>query len=366
MKPKILLLVITGWMFMATAHGASLEKAEIPSLISVLNDAKTLTLCGERVPTDVQDVRERLEKELLLTTWDRSQVLLWLKRSRRYLPLIEQSFKENDLPEDLKYVAIAESALRAHAGSPKGAVGYWQFIRSTGRKYGLVINRYIDERRHITRSTQAAVRYLDVLYKEFGSWTLAIAAYNMGEKGLRAEILAQGTQDYYRLYLPLETQRFIFRILAIKLIISDPARYGFVLSDRDYYPPLVFDSVEIDCPQEIPVFIVAQAAETYFKVIKDLNPHIRGHYFKRGRHQIWIPAGASSGFRFRYRQQVSMYTSDKKERVYVVRKGDNLSSIAAAFDVPLAALIIWNRLDLKRPIYPGQRLIIYPGTGYKK
>jgi hypothetical protein len=268
--------------------------------------------------------------------------------------------RKNGLPEDLKYLAIAESALRPHAGSRKGAIGFWQFMAHTGRRYGLVINRYIDERRNIFTSTAAAARYFKELNKLFESWTLAAAAYNMGEKGLMAEILEQNTDNYYQLYLPLETQRYIFRVLSVKLILSGPERYGFNLTEKDYYPPLTFDRIQVECFREIPIRIVAKAAKTHFKVIKDLNPEIRGHYLTKGRRNILIPKRASAGFQDAYQRYVKAFVAAEKERVYIVKKGDNLSSIANRFGIPLQALIIWNRLDLSRPIHPGDRLIIYP------
>ncbi|MEW6674272.1 MAG: transglycosylase SLT domain-containing protein [Thermodesulfobacteriota bacterium] len=344
--------------FLAGTAGSN-ELSDFPSLVSSLRPDPSLEFCGGRVPLENHDVRERFEKELLLTLWDRSQVILWLKRSRRYLPHIEQMLKVNGLPDDIKYVAVAESALRPHAGSNKGAMGFWQFMADTGRKYGLNVNAYVDERRNIFASTAAAIRYLKDLYLKFGSWELAAAAYNMGEEGLMAEILEQDTKNYYQLYLPLETQQYIFRILSVKLILLDPEKYGFKLADDDYYPPLEYDQVQVDCRQETPIRIVAQAANTYFKAIKDLNPELRGHYLREGPHKILIPKGASEDFQNRYEKLAAKYLSARKEKVYIVKKGDNLSVIAEKFDVPLAALIIWNRIDLKRPIHPGQRLIIY-------
>jgi len=335
------------------------ELSDFSSLVSSLGVDPALEFCGKKVPVENQEVRERFEKELLLTLWDRPQVILWLKRSRRYLPHIEQVLKENGLPDDIKYIAFAESALRPHAGSSKGAMGFWQFMADTGRNYGLRIDAYVDERRNIFSSTAAAIRYLNELYQKFGSWELAAAAYNMGEEGLMAEILEQDTNNYYQLYLPLETQRYVFRILSVKLILLNPEKYGFKLNDADYYPPLSYDQVQVDCRQETPIRIVAQSANTYFKAIKDLNPEIRGHYLGEGTHKILIPKGASAGFENRYAELVAKYIAARKEKVYIVSKGDNLSSIAEKFDVPLAALIIWNRIDLKRPIFPGQRLIIY-------
>jgi hypothetical protein len=146
----------------------------------------------------------------------------------------------------------------------------------------------------------------------------------------------------------------------VKLILSNPEEYGFNLTDEDYYPPLTFDRIQFDCFQETPIRIVAKAAKTHFKVIKDLNPEIRGHYLAAGNHNILIPKGASEGFEDRYRRLEKEFLEARKGRVYIIKKGDSLSSIAHKFDVPIASLIIWNRIDLSRPIHPGDRLIIYP------
>ena len=331
-----------------------------PDLISGVRISGPLDFCGEAVPLENQDVRERLEKELLLTVWDRPQVALWIKRSNRYLPIIEKMLKESDLPQDLKYIAVIESALRPHAGSRRGAIGFWQFLEATGLKYGLVINSEKDQRRSVFHSTQAAIAYFKELYDLLGSWTLAAAAYNMGEQGLLSEILAQKTQDYYQLYLPLETQRYVPRIIAAKIILSDPDTYGFHYTREDLYPPLQFDRLKLHCFQETPIFLIAQAAKTGFKNIKDLNPEIRGHYLAAGSHWILVPRGAADGFQERFKVLVEQWEAENKDRIYVVKEGDNLSTIAERFNVPLPALIIWNRLEDKKHIYPGDRLVIYP------
>jgi hypothetical protein len=336
-----------------------LEPAHFPSLISSLKIDTPLVFCGEQVPIEVQEIRERLDKEVLLSLWYRPQVILWLKRSRRYFPIIEEMLRKNDMPDDLKFVAIAESALRPHARSRKGAVGFWQFIKYTGRKYDLVINSRFDQRRNIFASTQAAINLFKDLHEELGSWTLAAAAYNMGEEGLMAEILEQGINDYYQLYLPLETQRYVFRIIAIKMIFNDPEKYGFDLSEEDYYPALRFDQVQVECDDETPIRIVAEAAKTNFKVIKDLNPEIRGHYLPKGSHKILIPKWVSKDFHARYKNLLKRWSTGQRERTYMVRTGDSLTSIADQFGVPLASVIIWNRLDRKAVIHPGDRLIIY-------
>jgi membrane-bound lytic murein transglycosylase D len=356
------------WMFFAplcaallfgpTCDAREMESARFPSLAAALKVPTPLTFCDELVPLEVQEVRERLEKELLLSLWDRPQVILWLKRSSRYLPVVEGMLKGAGLPEDIKYAAIAESALRPHAGSHKGAIGFWQFRKATGRRYGLRIDGRIDERRNIYTSTKAAIGYLRELKKTFGTWTLALAAFNMGENGLMTEILEQGTNDYYRLYLSLETQRYVFRILSVKLILSDPASYGFHLLPEDLYPPLEFDRVTFDLSRETAIRAVAEAAKTHFKMIKDLNPEVRGYVLSSGSHTLSVPKGSGPGLQVRLTDLLAAKAADEEEQVYVVKEGDNLSSIAEQFNIPLPAIILWNRLDPGRPIHPGDKLII--------
>jgi membrane-bound lytic murein transglycosylase D len=359
-KWKSLLLLSAVILSFSPAYADPLESSGFPTLLTSIKLDTVPDFCGEEVPTAKQEVKERLEKELLLSLWNRPQVILWLKRSKRYLPPIEELLKNAGMPDDLKYVAITESALRPHAHSRKGAVGFWQFVSYTGEKYGLVINDRIDERRNIFASTRAAIRYFKDLHEIFGSWTLAAAAYNMGEEGLMAEILEQGNNDYYNLHLPLETQRYILRIIAIKLILTNPAEYGFSLLEEDYYPPLNFDQVNVECADETPIRIIAQAARTTFKAIKELNPEIRGHYLPEGTYRILIPNGDSEDFQARYKSLIKQWSSNQEERIYFVKEGDSLTAIAERFGVPLASLIIWNRLNPRTTIHPGDRLIIYP------
>ena len=335
------------------------DREVTPSLISSIRIQPPLDFCGESIPLDNPDVRERLEKELLLTLADRPQVILWLKRSPRYLPFIEKELAANGMPEDLKYVAFAESALRPHAGSPAGAIGFWQFIQTTGRKYGLSVNADLDERRSIYKSTRAAISYFKDLYNEFHSWSLAAAGYNMGEEGLKSEILLQEVNDYYRLYLPLETQRYLFRIISAKLILKNPEKYGFYLNDNDLYKPFEFDEISVQCHRRTPIRVLAQAAGIDFKQMKDLNPDIRGHYMAPGIHKILVPKGAGAGFEARYQEALAAWRKKPDDHVYIVKSGDNLSSIAEMFQVPLPALLIWNNLNPRHHIHPGDRLIIY-------
>jgi len=343
-----------------------LEPPSSDSMISSLNIKEPLKFCGEPVPLDKQEVRERLEKEFLVTLWNRPQIILWMKRSGRFMPFIEETLKQNNMPEDLKYLAIIESSLISHVSSSKGAKGYWQFMEDTGKRYGLKVDSDIDERRNFFSSTRAAVSYLKKLYGDFGSWTLSAAAYNMGEEGLKTEILVQQENNYYNLYLPVETQQYILRAIIAKMILSNPEKFGFKLTKEGIYPPLQFDHVELMCDQDTPVSIIAKAANTYFKIIKDLNPEIKGHYLVKGQHVILIPVGAAEGFQTRYEDLLKKWLAERKEHMYVVKRGETLTSIAARFNVPVQVILIWNNLGTKKHVKPGDRLFIIPDEGKSK
>jgi hypothetical protein len=237
-------------------------------------------------------------------------------------------------------------------------MGFWQFIEPTGRKYGLQIDSARDERRSLQSSTDAALAYLKDLRQMFGAWTLAVAAYNMGENGLRADMAQQNARDYYRLHLPMETQRYVFRILTAKLILQNPERYGFRLEPGDLYPPVACEPVTVDTDQELTLLAVAQAAGTWVKMIRDLNPELRSYRLAPGRHTLLVPQGAARGFPERLTQVVRETAAKRRETVYTVKAGDTLSEIAERHGVSLAELREWNRLDAKKSIQPGMRLVI--------
>ena len=341
------------------ATPAAAEPAlDFSALIAAARIQGPLDFCGEPVPLHDPDVRERMERELLSVLANPHQVILWIKRSRQTIEPIEAALRLQGLPQDLKYVAVVESYLRPHAGSPKGAMGYWQFIEPTGRKYGLRVDPEKDERRSLYASTEAAIAYLKELRQAFGSWTLAVAAYNMGENGLRSEISQQNVRDYYQLYLPLETQRYVFRILSAKLILEHPEAYGFRLRPEDIYPPTPFERVTLETSRETSVLTIAQAANTHVKMIKDLNPEIRGYRLAPGRHQLLIPRSAGIGFQDRLSRLAAEAEAQEREIVYLVKQGDTLSAIADQHGVSLSDVRSWNRLDAKKPIQPGMRLVL--------
>jgi len=336
------------------------QKSVGQSLVDALKIREPLTFCNEKVPLYEPDVKERLERELLVSLQNSDDVILWLKRANRYFPYIEKVLRDNRLPDDLKYIVIVESALKPLAASHKGAVGFWQFIESTGNKYRMTINDDIDERRNFFVSTDAAIAYLKDLRLIFDSWTLAAAAYNMGEDGLKTEMLMQRVNTYYQLHLNQETQRYIFRILAAKIILSDPQKYGFYLSREDLYHQLQFDQVEISSDHPVPIHVIAQAANTYFKMIKDLNPHLKKYHLPAGRHVILIPRGAADRFSERYETRLKQWQEEKEKSVYTIKRGDNIYTIAKSLNVSVKAIMIWNDISsVNQKLSPGEQLFIF-------
>jgi len=361
LRVSLIVIIITAGAVNVEAQIGSRQSVG-QSLIRAIKISGPLTFCNEPVPLNEADVKERLERELLASLDNSGEIILWLKRANRYFPHIEKALKDNALPDDLKYVVIAESSLKPLATSNRGAVGFWQFIENTGNKYGMKINNDIDERRNFFISTEAAINYFKDLYAIFGSWTLAAAAYNMGEEGLKTEMLMQKVNNYYRLYLNQETQRYVFRILAAKMILSDPEKYGFSLTEDELYKPFQFDHIEITVNQPVPLYIIAQAANTYFKVIKDLNPHIKNYSLSAGKYDLLIPRGTAQGFQERYEKLLNQWLELKEKSIYTIEQGDNLSIIAKRFNVSIKAIMIWNDISNAKDVSPGDKLIIFTDT----
>ncbi len=228
---------------------------------------------GERVPLENFDVREALDRELLVNTYWQSQTLLFLKRANRYFPIIEDVLKRNSVPDDFKYLALAESGL-IQVVSPTGATGFWQFMSGTARDYGLEVNNEVDERYNIEKSTEAACRYLNESYKKFDSWILVAASYNRGRKGINEQLSRQEEDNYFDLLLNEETSRYVYRLLALKLIVSDPGKYGFNFRPDDLYPPLSVRKVKVDTAIKSMIDFAAQFDMNY-KMLKYFNPWLR-------------------------------------------------------------------------------------------
>jgi membrane-bound lytic murein transglycosylase D len=220
----------------------------LPQNVRSVNLNKEFFFGGERVPLENFDIRERLEREVMVNSYWHSSTAMNIKMANRFFEIIEPILEEEGVPEDFKYLAVAESNLR-NVTSPAGAKGIWQFLAATGRSYGLEINSEVDERYHLEKSTRAAARYIRDYYQQFGSWTLAAAAYNMGGPRLHRELENQRADGYYDLNLFEETNRYVFRIIAFKEIIENPALYGFYIGeDEKYFPLTEVELVNVESP----------------------------------------------------------------------------------------------------------------------
>lgn len=236
----------------------------------------SISFAGEKMPLDNFDTRESLERELITTAYRHSSTILIIKRANRYFPIIEKILREYDVPDDFKYLAVAESDL-SNVISPAGATGFWQIMPETGKEEGMEINAEVDERYHIERSTRFACEYFLKSYGKYGNWTMAAASYNGGRNGIDSQIDIQKESDYYDLLLTEETARYIFRVVAYKLIINNPGEYGFDIDRKDYYPILRFTEVKVDTAiTDFSRF--ARNFGTNYKMLKFLNPWLRKPY----------------------------------------------------------------------------------------
>lgn len=233
-----------------------------------------LDFAHESVPLDNFDVRESLDREMLIVANFHSQDLLYLKKTTRYFSVIEPILKHYDIPDDFKYLALAESGFLEKIVSPAGAVGIWQFMKGAAIENGLEVNEEIDERYHIEKSTEAACKYLRNSFVKYGNWTMVAASYNAGISGINRQIEVQDSKNYYDLLLNEETSRYIFRILALKLIIGDPEKYGFKVTDDEKYPVIPVSEVKVT--GSVNSFTdFARANNVNYKLLKQFNPWLR-------------------------------------------------------------------------------------------
>ncbi len=251
-KNKLFFLIIILSLFISATYFKDNLKSGFKSYgndnlyrVYALKTPENISFCDEQVPLELLDVRERLDRELLVNTYWQSNMLLLIKRSYRFFPLIEKILKEEEVPQDFKYLAVIESGLE-NVRSPKGAKGIWQIMPATAREYGLEVNKNVDERYNLELSTRVACKYLKKAKKKFGSWTLAAAAYNRGITGISRNLSRQKVENYYDLLLGRETSRYIFRILAVKEIMENANNYGFIFQENDLYKPYEIRKIELD------------------------------------------------------------------------------------------------------------------------
>mgnify|MGYP003634961280 CR=1 FL=1 len=299
MNKPLRILSLLSIIFITVLFINAINKEEVEPILNTHKSYKikalklpdNLNLAGERVPVEISDVRERMERELLVNTYWQSNGLLLLKRANKYFPILEPLLKQYGLPDDFKFLALAESGFTDET-STVGAAGMWHFMKKTGQEYGLEINSNVDERYNIEKSTKVAAAYLKNAQERFNSWTLAAAAYNAGNYGISKRLEAQGVTSYYDAKLADETERYIFRILALKEIINNPKKYGFVFEKEDLYTHKKTTTIKVDTAiANIATF--AKKFDMNYKEFKIYNPWLREYHLNnksRKVYEIKIPA----------------------------------------------------------------------------
>ena len=301
MKHPMLILAVTAFAFACTqpetaAQPSTQTGTETYAPVIVPELPRSLEFAGERVPLENYDTRESLIRELLTTSYLHSRTMQTFLATRRYFPIIEPILKKNGVPEDFKYLCMAESGLNPNVSSPAGAGGLWQLMPAYAREKGLYIGGGVDERFHIEKSTEAACKYLLEAKERFGSWTLAAASYNVGMAGLARRLEKQGVDSYYDLFLPEETLRYVFRILAFKMMTADPSAYGYRIEEEDYYRPLP-ESREVEAAgTDIDWSAVGKAEGTNYKMLRVLNPWIRDYNYRNKTPRTFVLKVPTAGF----------------------------------------------------------------------
>jgi hypothetical protein len=245
-----------------------------------------LDFAGEVVPLENFDVLESLDRELLINTNFHSQTILYIKKSNRYFSVIEPILKKNGVPDDFKYLALAESGFIDKVVSPAGAVGIWQFMRTAAIENGLEVNEEVDERYHIEKATEAACKYLKKSYSQYKNWTMVAASYNAGIGGVNRQIDVQDSKNYYDLLLNEETSRYLFRILSLKLVVGNPEQYGFKISEEEKYPIIPVTEVKVS-GGVISFTDFARDNKINYKLLKQFNPWLRLPYLKNPKKETY-------------------------------------------------------------------------------
>ena len=251
----------------------SLKNTSETYQIKALKIPDNLNFAGEPVPIEKADIKERIDRELLVNTYWQSNGLLLFKRVHKYFPIIEPILEKNGIPNDFKYLAVIESGLQ-NVTSPAGAKGFWQIMKGTAKENGLEVNSNVDERYHIEKATLVACNYLKAAKERFGTWTLAAAAYNAGNAGINRKIKTQMVDNYYDLLLGEETQRYVPRMVALKEILSNPKKYGFIFDNEDLYKPIPTKIIQVDSV----ITNIARFSKKLginYKILKLHNPWLR-------------------------------------------------------------------------------------------
>lgn len=292
--PALLILPIAS----CSSHGSQVPDSIGTHIFTPVEIPSKLSFAGEEVPLEYYDVRENMDRELLSTIYFHSQTIRYIKNAPRYFSIIEPILKSYGIPEDFKYLCVAESGFNERAVSPAKAVGLWQILEGTAKDAGLEVNDEVDERYHIEKSTEVACRIFKSNYQKFGSWALVAAAYNSGRNFIDRQLTTQKVKSYYDMQFGEETTRYVFRILSFKLVLENPEKYGFYIPKDQYYPIIKTKTVEVNGPvTDWPAFALDNGIN--YKALKMFNPWIREPFLKnptRKTYKIKIP---EKGYRTR-------------------------------------------------------------------
>lgn len=270
------LLTATFLLSIAAAPCAVAQQERPAEMPAVYNPPvpKQMTFAGDKFSFDRPDMYERLDRELSQMTYSHASTLLMLKRANRYFPLMREVLKANGVPEDMAYLAAIESSLNPRAYSPAKAAGLWQFMPATAKEYGLEVNDYVDERYHPEKATAAAARFLKKAKAKYGNWESAMASYNGGQGRVSKELESQLVESAFDLYLVEETSRYMFRVLAAKVLMENPGKFGYRLRPSQLYAPYEYSEVTVsETIEDLPAW--AKAKGTNYAMLREYNPWIR-------------------------------------------------------------------------------------------
>jgi membrane-bound lytic murein transglycosylase D len=378
-------LVFLGKMFISSSPGdgaaAYQDMFNDKYNVFALNLPADIYFCGEKVPMEDLEVRERFDRELHINTYWQSQTILLIKRANRYFPIIRPILKKNGIPEDFKYLPLVESGF-IDMVSPAGAEGPWQFMTATARVYNLEVSETVDERYNIAKATEAACDLLKDAYKQFGNWTLVAASYNVGHNGLQRAMNKQGVSSYYDLDLNNETSRYIFRLLAIKEIMEHPKRYGFRYKKYHLYQPFAYTTLKVDTTIHDLVSFAKKQGITY-KTLKEYNPWLKSDKLMNSSRRVYslripkykdgkvdtdeepifeVPLQDESFVPDTGKSKVrSLLDKDHWELAaeHMVMSGENYTTIAKKYKVRPGEILVWNGIRSDHDLKPGQVLKIY-------
>ena len=265
--------------FLAISIPTLLHAQAAPTNYSTHDVPSSVTFCGKNIDLTRYDRYERMDRELLAFTYMHSTSIQMIKKANRYFPIVEPILKANGIPDDFKYLMVIESNLNPNARSSAGAAGLWQFMQTTGREYGLEVNKNIDERYHVEKSTEAACKYLKDAYAKYQDWIAVAASYNAGQARISTQFEKQQVDDMLDLFLVEETARYVYRIIAAKIMFSNPSAFGFRLRTKDLYMPIPYKEVSVNTG----ILNLAEWAKKQgitYALLKNMNPWLRDNFLQ--------------------------------------------------------------------------------------